>query len=133
MKHFRLIIAAAAIFAITGCAQLENAYSVVTGSSVSPGAVIVAGYSVDALEATATQYLRRPRCGTSSTIICRSPAATKAIIPAVRSMRVARDAAEQFLATHPGQLGSQGLYDALQSSAGALKAILEQYAISIGG
>lgn len=129
----KILIACAIVFSLSGCAQIQNAYSVVTGTSVSPGAVIIAGYSVDALEATATQYLRRPRCGTAGVIVCRSPAATKAIIPAVRSMRFARDEAENFLATHPGQLGSQGLYDALQKTATTLKNVFDQYAITIGG
>lgn len=129
----KLILVFAFAVSLGGCAQLSTIYGAVTGTTVSPGAVIVAGYSVDALETTATRYLERPRCGTPGIVICRSPTATKAIGPAVKSMRVARDNAEQFLADHPGQLGSNGAYDALQTSAKTLKGVLDQYAISIRG
>lgn len=132
MKKF-LIIALA--IGLAGCtselAKFKAAYDVVTSSSVSPTMVYVAANTFDALEATATNYLRLPKCGGLSTV-CRNQAAVMTIIPAVRSGRVARNNLEQFLKDHPGQLGPQGLYDSLSASIGTLQTIFSQYNITKG-
>lgn len=125
----KLLIATSVALALGGCTQLQNAWSVVTSSNVPPQLVIVAGNTVDALEATATNYLSLPRCTGKNGPICRSPAATAQLIPAVRSMRVARDNLEQFLNDHPGQLATQGLYDALQASIKTVQDVISQYNI----
>ena len=125
----KLIIAAALALSIAGCANLQNAYSTLTGASVSPTAVYVAANSFDAVEATATNYLRLKRCTGSNGPVCRDPKATAQIIPAVRAGRVARTNLENFLAQNPGQLGPTGLYNALNSATATLQAIYSQYHI----
>lgn len=125
------------VLALGGCAQwqavehkISTVYSAVTGATVSGQAVIVASNLFDGLERTATNYLRLAKCN-GSTPVCRDPTATKVIIPAVRSGRDARDTLQQFMKDHPGQLGPQGLYDALQASIDTLQKIYAQY--QIGG
>jgi len=89
--------------------------------------VLVAGNTFDGLESIATNYLKLPKCTGSNGPICRNAKATAAIIPAVRSGRVARNNLEQFFSDHPGQLGPQGLYDALQSAISTLQSTFAQY------
>lgn len=127
----KLLIIALAL-SLTACSNLKNAWEVATTASVSPTAVYVAANTFDALEATATNYLRLPKCGATNTKICRDQNAVAAIIPAIRSGRVARTNLEQFLKTHPGQLGPQGLYDALTASITTIQNIYAQYNIGKG-
>ncbi|MCK1693748.1 hypothetical protein [Bradyrhizobium sp. 144] len=122
---------------VAGCAQFQTfenkvstVYSAITGASVNPQAVLVASNIFDGLEVTATNYLRLTKCN-GSTPVCRDPSATKAIIPAVRSGRVARNNLQQFFKDHPGQLGPAGLYDALQASIATLQSAFARY--QIGG
>ena len=134
----RIFIAAALACAVTlgGCAtqfgqKVEGVYSAITGATVDPQSVIVASNIFDGLQRTATNYLRLPKCN-GKTPICRDPGATKVIIPAIRSGRVARNNLHQFLHDHPGQLGPTGLYDALQASINTLQQAFPQYNIGAG-
>jgi hypothetical protein len=129
----KIIIAAMMALAVSGCApqlqKVKNAWNVLTASSISPEAVVIAVNSFDALEATATNYLRLKRCNGDNGPICRDPAATEKLVPAIRSGRVARNDLEQFLKDHPGELGPSGLYDPLQTSINAIQNIIAQYNI----
>lgn len=118
------------VFALAGCGTVTNLYNAATGATVSPTAVIVAANSFDALEATATNYIRLKKCSATSGPICRNPDAVAAIVPAIRSGRVARNNLEQFLQDHPGALGPQGLYDALQESIDTLRKAFAQYGVN---
>lgn len=122
----KVFLALSFAVALSGCAQLKADYDAITGATVSPTAVIVAGNSFDAAEATATNYLRLPKCGTFP---CRSAQATKAIIPAIRSGRLARNNLEAFLVANPGALGPAGLYSALRTATDTLQQIFAQYNI----
>ena len=126
MKKFLVLITTA--FLISGCANLRNAWEAATTATVSPTVVVVSANSFDALEVTATNYLRLPKC-TGASSVCRSAEATMKIIPAIRAGRVARNNLEQFMRDHPGQLGSQGSYDALKASIDTLNGIFSQYSI----
>lgn len=120
------------LLALGGCAALqkaENAFSTLSGASVSPEAVVVAANTFDALEATATNYLRLKKCSPSTGPVCRNPDATKVLIPAIQNARKARNDLEDFLTDHPGQLGPQGLYDALQLSINTIEGIVATYHI----
>ena len=121
------ILATALTFGVAGCAQLQNAYNVVTGAQVSPQAVVVAASTFDAFEVTATNYLRLRRCTGSNGPICRDPAVTPKIIAAVRAGRVARNNLKAFLRAHPGQLGPTGDYDALIAATQTLQQVLAAY------
>ena len=125
-----LSIAAAVALSLAGCAEVQNAWQAVTSASVSPTTVVVAANTFDALEATATNYLRLPKCTGSNGPVCRDPGATKQIIPAVRAGRVARANLEQFFKDHPGQLGPQGLYDALTAAIATLQSVFAQYNVT---
>lgn len=126
----KLLIAATLALSLVGCANLQNAYNTVTGASVSPTAVYVAANSFDAVEVTATNYLRLKKCSPSSGPVCRDPAATAKIIPAVRSGRVARNNLLAFMKANPGQLGPVGLYNALTSATQTLQQVEATYGVS---
>ena len=125
----KIILAAVLALSLGACASLQNTWNTLTSAQVTVTTVAVAGNTFDALEATATSYLRLPRCNNSNGPVCRNPSATAKLIPAVRSGRVARNNLEQFFADHPGQLGPQGLYDVLQASIGTLQSVITQYNI----
>ena len=125
----KIILALSFAIGLTACASLQNDWNVLTSTQVTITTVAVAGNTFDALEATATAYLRLPRCGSTSGAVCRDPAASKKIISAVRAGRVARNNLEQFFVDHPGQLGPQGLYDALQASIATLQGVIATYNI----
>jgi hypothetical protein len=113
-------------------AKVEGVVSAMTGATVSPAAITILANTYDALEATAKNYVDprlNKRCNGSNGPICRDPDATIALNKAIRSGRVARNNVKQFLRDHPGQLGAQGLYDALQASVSTLEAIFKQYSI----
>lgn len=137
-QMFRIMAIALVGVALSGCApgsfgaKVEGVISAVTGATVSPAAIIIAANSYDALEATAKNYINpqiNKRCNGSNGPICRDPTATVKLNAAIRSGRVARNNAKQFLRDHPGQLGNQGLYDALQTAVSTLQSIFAQYNI----
>lgn len=115
---------------LAGCATLQQDYAIITGATVSPAAVIVAGNSFDAIEATATNYLVFCKANRTMAACSNYVAARKAILPAVRSGRVARNNLENFLTANPGALGPSGLYNALVTSVNTLQAIAAQYNVS---
>jgi hypothetical protein len=127
MKRF-LIVSALAL-GLASCAQLTADYNALTGVTVSPTAVIVAANAFDAVEATATNYLRLPKCTASNGPVCRNPTATAQIIPAIRSGRIARNNLEAFMQANPGAIGPTGLYSALTTATTTLEQIFTTYNI----
>src|SRR6476646_3600761 len=128
MRRLALIFVIALLPSLGACSQIQTLrddLSVVTSAQVSPKAVVVAAKSFNILEGLATAYLNLPRCN-GTTTVCRSPAITRQVVPAVRKGRAARDSLIAFQRTHPGQLGSQGAYDALLASIATLKSIIAQ-------
>lgn len=132
MKLLRHVVLAVALALPVGaCSTVQQAWNVATSAEVPAQAVVVAANSFNALEVTATNYLRLPKCGKTPSVVCRSPTVSAKLYPLVRSGRKARDAALQFLDTHPGQLGDKGLYDALITSINVLQVVMDQY--NVGG
>lgn len=121
-------------FALGGCATVSKDWGILTGSTVSPQAVIVAGNAYDAIEASATNYLTF--CKANRTVAgCKGyVSARAAILPAIRAGRVARNNLEAFLIANPGQLGPTGLYNALIAAVNTMQDIASQYQINaVGG
>ena len=126
----RLLLVAFLGTSLAGCASLQKTYDTVTGATVSPEAVLVAGNSFDALEATATSYLTFCKANRALPICSSYVAARKVILPAVRSGRVARNNLENFLTQNPGQLGPSGLYNSLVAAISTLQGVINQYAVA---
>lgn len=133
MRKLFAVFAISAAVTLGGCSKTlqdaHTAFDIITSAKVSPQAVIIAANSFDALEVTATNYLTLKRCSATTGPICRDPGATKAMIPAIRSGRIARNNLLAFLRDHPGELGPRGLYDALESAGRSIQAVMAQYRI----
>lgn len=111
--------------------RASNIFTAATTASVDPEAIIIAANTFDGLQATAKNYLRLRRCSATSGPVCRQPSVTPAIVKAIRAGRDARNRAVAFVKTHPGQLGPQGVYDALQGAVAQLQSLFTTY--NIGG
>jgi hypothetical protein len=129
-KRLLLIPLLLAGLALGGCAgQVQETWTKLTSTEVSPTAVIVAANAFNAVKATATNYIRLPRCTGQNGPACRDPAVAAKIIPAVRSGTIARNGLTTFLRNNPGKLGPSGLYNALVGSTSVLNGIYAQYNI----
>ena len=121
MKLRVLAVLALGALALSGCSTI----STLTGTTISPTQVIVAGNSFDAVEETATNYLKLPLCPGAT--LCRTAAATKAIVPAVRAARAARNQMEAYVNANPGSPAPVSLYNAAITAISALESTLAQY------
>lgn len=143
MRKLMLAAAMALALAAGGCAEvkqtwqkIEHVAEAVTQAKVSPEAIVLLASTYDAFEATAKNYIDprlNKRCDGTNGPICRDPNATVALNKAVRAGREARNNVKQFLRDHPGELGTQGLYDALKASVDTLREIFAQYSIKTPG
>lgn len=124
----RLFFVAAIALSLGGCAQLTNAYNALNGATITSQQVYIAANAFDAIEASATQYLRLPVCG--STTPCRNAGATNTIVAAVRAGRLARNALEAAVNANPGAPVNANLMATLTSSTSALKAILVEFGVT---
>ena len=135
MKHFatRVLLAAmltVGALVVSGCAVTDpigSAYTVLTETKVSREAVVVARNAFNAAEVTATNYLSLRRCTGTNDPVCRDPALRAPIVAAVRAGRDARNRLTAFMNEHPGELGPQGLYDALRASTSAIQGLVATY------
>lgn len=127
IRSLKLSIIGLLALTLVSCAELRNAFDIVSESKVSPSAVYIAANAFNALEATATNYLRLPRCTPAIRPVCREPEITPKIINNVRAGRQARNGLVKFLKDHPNELGPRGLYDVLVASTSTLRAIFDQY------
>lgn len=120
MRFFSLVAVAAMTILLGSCAALQT----LSSTEVPMTAIIVAGNGVDAASTVAAAYARycapNPSpAGCSDTVI------KNKIIPAVRDIRTARDAAEQFALDNPdAKFGPSTLIDAVTKAVGALQTIL---------
>lgn len=124
------LILLASLLALGGCTELQSAYNVVTGASVTPAQVYIAANAFDTVEATATNYLKLPPCTTGGPTLCRSASAVNAIVPAIRSGRVARNNLEAAVNTGNGAPIAASLYSALTAQTTTLQTIIAQYGIT---
>jgi hypothetical protein len=124
----KIILAFTLALSLGACANFQSAIGTITGATISPRAVYLAENSFDAIEVTATGYLRICHAK-MSTPGCSSTAIAQ-IIPAVRSGRVARSNINAFMKAHPDALGAAGLYDALVTATNTLQSVSTTYNIA---
>jgi hypothetical protein len=134
-----LSLAAVALLA-AGCAEINAATSFVSAAAaaeVPRSAVLVAAGVFDGIEVTATNYLLLKPCSEANRPVCRERAATQPIVRVIRSGRIARKAAIQFVKAHrcpSGQsdcpIGASGVYDALQSAIATGQKIFAEYNVA---
>ena len=127
LRKSLIVVALAA--SLGGCAQLQTDYSVLTGATISPTAVIVSANAFDGLEATATIYLKLPQCPTV-TKVCRAPEAVPGIVKAVRAGRTARNSLEALLAANGNSAIPVASYNTLTAAVSSLQSIFAQYQVA---
>ena len=113
-------------FALAGCTQLSNAWGVLTGATITPQQVYIAANAFDAVEASGTQYLRLPVCGS---LPCRNPSATNSLVASIRAGRLARNKLEAAVSASPGAPVDANLFATLTSSTTTIKAILSEFGV----
>ena len=118
MKRVVLVIA----LGLAGCSTLTN----IAGTTVSPSQVVIAGNSFDALEATATNYLRLPTCPVQAPV-CKNSASVGPIVSAVHAGRTARTDMIGYVTANPGQAVPVSRYDTLKASVDSLNTLFAQY------
>jgi hypothetical protein len=134
MNMRKLILAAFVSAALAGCTSVENAVSVATSAAVPATTAMVAANSFDAIESVATGYLQLPLCVTGGALTCRTQSASKAIVPAIRSGRAARNAIEGLLCSgspcSPNQTIPAASYNTIAAAITSLDAVYAQYNIA---
>lgn len=138
-KPFRIIATLVALVfigpVVAGCQSggtglfqtFSNVASVATQATVPTKQVVLARQAFNAVEVTATNFLKLPTCDGANGPICSPAAATQPTIDAVTSGRLARNNLTAFMKAHPGQLGPKGLYDALTAATTTLQSIIAKY------
>lgn len=118
----KLIIAIGFALALAGCATLK----ILTGDVVPPRAVYIAINAFDAVEVTATNYLRLPLCGTGPTV-CRDPQKSASIVTWVRAGRADRNTLKSGLRSNPkGNLSIVNVYNDLRNVTAQLGALVQR-------
>lgn len=131
MKKLLAITTLMLTISLGGCAGtrigdfINTIKSAATGT-VSPAAIYIARNAFNAVEVSADNYINLKECPNQAPF-CHDHNAAAELITLVRSGRVARTNATQFLKDHPNELGPQGLYDALTTATDTIKAILVKY------
>ena len=128
MRHIVRAGVIALAITLSGCAgslqKIENAIGIVTGDIVTPQAVYVAINAFDAVEASATNYLRLPRCSGVGNL-CRTPSTSAAVITWIRAGRADRKQLLAALKANPA--ASQSLvsvYNDLTNTTSQLGALV---------
>jgi hypothetical protein len=126
----RMIGAIALCCALASCSTLSKLESV----KITPTQVHIAAQAFDALEVTATNYVRLPTCKAGQSFLanrCSTKAAIARLVPVIHAGRTDRDNLEAYIKTHPtGGVGASGIYDALTATVTAIKAIFGDVGVS---
>lgn len=117
MKKIILILA----LALGGCANLSNAYNVVTGATVTSQQVYLARNAFDTVEVTGTNYI--VFCKTKPATPGCSKSAITQLIPAIRSGRVARSNLTQFQKDNPTSDAPAKFYNTLVAATNTIQQI----------
>lgn len=137
MRIIRFFAIGMVAVVLAGCStpfgqRLQAAISIISSAeaaTVDPKAIVIAANIALGLQSTGKNYLRLRRCPVNFPI-CRDPEATVPLIRANAAMRDARNAAQTFVKTHPGQLGPSGLYDGLNAAIGTVQKIFVHYNVA---
>ena len=122
----KLLFAAAAMLALAGCANITSAIDSVTQAKVSPAAVAVAVNAFDAVKVTAKNYV--VYCSpVPAPVGCDDTSIQTKLDPAIKAGTTARNSLEDFVASHPGELGDAGVYDALQTATDTIQQIVSAF------
>lgn len=142
MKRIFAVVLLTFSLGLGGCAtfnaavqKTEQVIGIVTGATVDPAAIIVLANAFDALQVSAKNYTDpriNKRCDGTNGPICRDPVVTIELNKAVLIGRKARNDAKAFLRSHPGQLGPQGVYDALRAAVETIQGVFDKYHINSG-
>lgn len=127
-----LLLALAVLPACDTVKSLGTAYSTVTSVKITKTQVYVAANAFDAVEVTATNFVRLPTCKAGQTFLadqCSTKAAIAKLVPAIRAGRAARNNLETFAKDHPGEIGASGLYAALTTAISTIKTVLTSYGV----
>ena len=116
----KLILAATLALSLGACANLQNAWQMITSASVSPTQIIVAGNAFDAAEASATQYLLF--CKVNPVMKGCDLTTRKTVVAAVRAGRTARNGLEPYIVS--GTAGPSALFNTMVTSINTLQAQL---------
>jgi hypothetical protein len=109
--------------ALAGCNTIQT-----LTTSVTPSQVIVAANTFDALEGTATEYLKLPTCVSGGAPVCKTTAAVAVIVPAIRSGRTARNTLEKAITTPTGVV-STSVFTVLTTTITTLQSAFATYNI----
>lgn len=127
MKKFALLFTL--LLPLGACSTIDSIVGIVTGATVTPQQAYIAANAFDTIEATATQYLQLPACGSTASKLCRASAGVNAIVPAIRIGRTARNNLEAAVTASNGQPVSASLYSALTAQTSTLQQIVATYNI----
>jgi hypothetical protein len=106
------------VLLLGGCAEVQTAWSVVTGTQVSATQILVIANAFDAAEATATQYLNFCKSTVPVPSYC-VLATRKSVVSAVRAGRAARMQLEPYIVS--GDAGPAALYNTLVAAVTSLQ------------
>jgi hypothetical protein len=127
MRSVTMVAIVTVALSISGCAKLTNAYKTITEAKVPAQTLIVAANGFNAAKSVATTYINY--CSPKPQPVGCSNDAIGKLIPAMRAGTKARDDIETFIDQHPGELGAQGLYDAVVAATNTINQIKQQYSI----
>lgn len=120
-----------------GCGAIRDTFSTIQQGfqaaqqiEVSPKAAVVAVSLFHAAERTATVYIKQKHCPVGiQRPTCMSPPIREQLAVAMEEGQKARDSLLDFVEGHPGPLGAQGAYEAVQRATATLKSIFAAYKI----
>ena len=140
MRRFGIVAAVlTAAVLLSGCAGLQEKIQVFKQTwetakaiTLNKTAVTVAVSTFRAAERTATVYIRQKHCPVGiQKPTCMSPPIREQLVVAINQGNDAANALLDFWEKHPNELGSEGVYDALNAATAGLKSIFATY--KIGG
>lgn len=142
MKHMiRLAVVAMLGIGLAACSlqSIENAWTTVSGATVSYKVALTSVAGFNALQDTGAAYLRLPTCTTTSGPICHDRHATAPMKAAFLTGRRARDDVLTYMKTNPCDAAGNcpvmpnGVLAGLQGAINELNTLYATYKVAQGG